>query len=268
MKTVYLILAYLFLVVPSAPALAECNDNSKYLFVSSETLKHSLGVNEALVRGKFDRCNVVVGGRKDVFRKTFDIGLQVRTRVIYQSLNDFEKDILSRKLQGVVDIVIYNPEPAFNATSQEEKESPVEYAIRFAKLARDNGLLSVAAPSCRLVKVRDARKRFELCSDAIYKKIAPYYDFIDVQAQSVQSDVKLYSWAVKYAANAIKSTCANTKVIAQISTVDAINGNSETMGKAAHAVRDYVDGYWVNVDNKSPDGKPDFMALIEGYDLR
>jgi hypothetical protein len=247
---------------------AACNDKGKYLFVSSETLKYSMSVNEGLIRAKFDRCNVVVGGRRDVLRKDFDIGLHVRTRFIYQNLGDFENDLNSGKLQGVVDIVIYNPEPGYINTTPDEKADPVSYAIRFAKLAKENGLLSAAAPSCRLVREKDVLRRFQLCAKQIYRKIAPYYDFIDIQAQSVQSNSVLYRQVVSLASDVIKSVSSETKVIAQLSTVDSIGGGADTMGEAAMAVRDMVDGYWINVDNKSLDGKTDFIELTNKYELK
>jgi len=261
------ILVLMLCVGAAFPSHATCNDNGKYLFVSSETLKYSIIANERLIKEKLDRCNVIVGGRRDVFRATFDIGLRVRTRFIYQSLGDFENDLNSRKLQGIIDVVIYNPEPGFINTTEEEKRDPVSYAIRFAKLAKENGLLSVAAPSCRLIKERDTLGRYQACSVLIYRKIAPYYDFIDVQAQSVQSDPNLYRQIVSHAANIIKSVSPKTKVIAQLSTVDSIGGNAASMGEAAIAVREWVDGYWINVDNKSPDGKTDFIELENGYEL-
>ena len=156
-----------------------------------------------------------MGAKRDVLRKSFDIGLDVMRRIIYKSISDFEQDLSKGVLHGAVDYVVYNPEPGFVETSSGEKAEPVRYAKTFALLSKENGLISVAAPSCRLIKERAALRRFELCTEKIYKEIAPYYDFIDIQAQSVQSNLSLNSQIVSHASKAIKSASPNTKVVAQ-----------------------------------------------------
>ncbi len=261
------IITFFFAFCLCESSFGACDDRGYYLFVSADALKVLMLSDERLLKSQFDRCNVIVGGRRNVLRKGFDIGLNVRRRMTYKSLHDFESDLYDGKLTGVVDAVVYNPEPAFLETPIEEKLNPVKYAIRFARLARENGLLSVAAPSCRLVKEKDALNRFRMCANDIFSSIAPYYDFIDIQAQSTQGDINLYERIIREVAKIIRSSDRKVKIIAQVSTVDAIGGSAETMGEAAMKTKDVVDGFWINIDNKSLDGKADFIEMIMKYNI-
>jgi len=209
--------------------------------------------NDSSVNKFFDTCRTVLGsGPGANLKKQFQNAKQSRAskRVIYRSFEKFKSDVDKKNIENDIGIVIYNPEPEFEDTPAKEKRSPVLYGRKFSELAKASGYVSMAAPSCRLAyKGKDVKKRFSICSSQLLAPMAKDFDFIDIQAQSVQFDPELYKSIVVGAASEIKKSNPNIKVVAQISTASSIKGDSAAMATSAHNVKDVVDGYWFNIEN-------------------
>ncbi|HEU5332653.1 MAG TPA: hypothetical protein VFU73_07820 [Actinocrinis sp.] len=136
-----------------------------------------------------------------------------------------------------------------------EQREPARYDQLAAQLAHQHHLLFIATPAINLVNVLTpiagsgaGGNRYQAFLDlGLAGQIARTADVIDVQSQSAEADINLFSSFVQAAAAQARKANPAVKVLAGIST--NASGDAATaaaMDQAAASVRKDVDGYWLN----------------------
>lgn len=258
-------IALTFLLLSSAQAREICQEPGLIWFVNLAAVQQIDSIDRNSMRDAFDNCRTVVGGGFNTYAAKNSPLLNASKRAIFRSFKEFERVVSRKELADDITYVIYNPEPAFGETPPEEKRDPVKYGLLFAKLAKKNNLIAVAAPSCRLAEAKgNLKAKFYPCIEQILVPLASKFDVIDLQVQGFQSDTALYKEVVTAATKSIKKSSPHVKVVAQVTTSDEHNGNIKSISEALYSVSGIVDGFWINIDS-TESGLQEGVTIIRDH---
>ena len=159
-------------------------------------------------------------------------------------------DLRPAEFAGGTAAVLYDDED-WSLTPRAQQEDPVKYEAEGYRLARERGIVFIAAPATDLVRVLDPDgsgsvvQRF-LSLDLIGRS-ARYADVVDIQAQGLEGSAQYASFVTAAAAQA-RSANPDVRVLAGLSTNPSGRAISSAVLIAdADSVRGVVDGYWLNI---------------------
>ena len=159
-------------------------------------------------------------------------------------------DLRSADFTRATAAVVYDDED-WSLTPKAQQQNPSRYESEGYRLARERGVVFIAAPAMDLVRVLDPdgsgsiAARF-LSLDLI-GQAARYADVVDIQAQGLEGGAQ-YASFVTAAAKQARSANPDVRVLAGLSTNPSGRAISSTvLTEDADAVRGVVDGYWLNI---------------------
>jgi hypothetical protein len=136
-----------------------------------------------------------------------------------------------------------------------EQRRPAHYYRLAWRLAQRRGLILIATPSPNLVRVdRPGHGRgFRAYLDSgLVGHIARHADIFEVQAQGFERSTRLYRAFVAAAADEARNANPHILVIAGLSTNPGGRGvPARQLYRDVSAARPYVDGFWLNVPQRS-----------------
>lgn len=180
----------------------------------------------------------------------------------------FEADLAAGTIPGTVRAVMYDPE-RWEQTPEAEQRDPVAAIEAFAAAARRAGYQVIVTPHPSLVTVPGAvcgLRAAETVIDAFLRcgitgSAARVADVVEVQAQYLETDPKVYAAVVGQAAEQARASNPNVLVIAGLSTRFA--ATSATLVDAWTSVRGVVDGHYLAVPEQiRPEVAAAFLAQI------
>jgi len=164
--------------------------------------------------------------------------------------------VTSGRLPAGTRAVLYDPE-AWASTPESEQRSVVPAAARAAALAHAHRLVFIVAPALDLTAVLPpggAGPRWQrFLALRLIAGLAATADMIDLQAQSLERDARVYARFVQAAAAQARGANPAVQVLAGLSTNPP--GPSVTAGQLVAAIaasRAAVDGYWLNIPQSGP----------------
>jgi hypothetical protein len=164
--------------------------------------------------------------------------------------------------------VMYDPE-GWSATPQAERRHPIEYARRFATLARAHGWTTIVTPAPNLASVPgsacragpDEQQDHAYIRCNVTGRIAYHADMVEAQAQHLEASSSAYRDFVARTAAQARDANPQVKVIAGLTT-----GRSFTpaqMFAAWSSVRNIVDGYYLSISgNERWQTARDFLRML------
>jgi hypothetical protein len=212
------------------------------LFFGADGIRAILEIDPGLANSALNSSRTfVAGGDKNLPAQ----GWKVRARQQYRSLADFQAD------RGPINepVIVYNPEP-WAETPENEQRDPISASRTFANLAHAKGKAVLIIPSCNLLRLANGPGGpTRACVDQLLVPIARVADYVDFEAQSLETNPQAYSDVVHYAVARMKAANPNVKVIVQLSTADRrrTNASTDTLLQCARSVADVVDGYFIFV---------------------
>ena len=125
-----------------------------------------------------------------------------------------------------------------------------------AGLVHSHGLLFLTAPAVNIISALGPNEHGPRYAAFIKLGIAAdaarYSDVFDIQAQGSEANVELYASFVKAAAEQARQANPKVIVLAGISTQPSGKSVGSTdILRAIAATRDVVDGYWLNIPQRS-----------------
>jgi len=166
------------------------------------------------------------------------------------------KDALdNNKLEPGVKAILYDSEN-WPMTPDDEKRDPDTAHQTAAQIVHSHNLIFIAAPAVDLARVLEPGTRGRAYEVYLRHNLAAIAarnaDVVDIQAQGSQNNQSTYTDFVQRAAAQAKSANPNVIVIAGISTNP--HGEATTSDRllgAVQATRSMVQGYWLNMPQKS-----------------
>lgn len=218
----------------------------RFWFISANGLQQLLDVDPGLAHTSLNSPNTFIAGDDTALRAK---GWMALSRRQYRSVVDLQAD--SAPIGEP--LVVYNPELE-NGASDSEKRDPVSAARAFASAIHARGKAVLLVPSCNLMKPVNGRgSPNRACVDRLLVPMAEVADYVDFEAQSMETKPERYSELVHYAVARMKAVNPNVRVIVQLSTADRphTDASNDTLLECARSVADVVDGYWIFVGRES-----------------
>lgn len=148
-----------------------------------------------------------------------------------------------------VRVVLYDPED-WQFTPPAQQRDPVRAIRQAAEIAQGEGARLIATPGVDLMRILDpGRPRYQAFLQAhIIGRAARYADAVEIQAQSAETNLSLFTSFVRRAAAQARAANPRVIVLAGISTnPSGRHVSAEQLAAAARSVQGIVDGYWLNV---------------------
>jgi len=171
--------------------------------------------------------------------------------VTFASAAALESAISAGKLPPGIFGVLYDPE-AWAFTPVAEQQNPVQAATAAAAVAHAHGLQFLVTPAIDLATVLDPNGtgpewRQFLDLDLV-GRLAKVADVIELQAQSLEQDTRVYTAFVQAAAAQASAARPGIDLLAGLSTnPPGLPIEANQLTAAVQATRSVVDGYWLNV---------------------
>lgn len=209
--------------------------------------------DDATVRGLLAGTRPFVVGRRDA---SFAVPVEWNA-VAVRSFTSFAALSIaceSGPLEPGIGALLYDCE-AWRFTPDEEQRDVGEFTQKAARLAHDRGLLLIAAPAVDLTRVLapgperryDAFLRLQIPAAS-----ARSADAFVIQAQGSLMRLPLFTKFVRDAARAARAANPRVLVFAGVSTnPSGQRVSAEDVARAIGATRALVDGYWMNVPQRS-----------------
>jgi hypothetical protein len=183
----------------------------------------------------------------------------------------FEDDLAADRIAPEVHAVMFDPE-GWEKTPPTERQDPVAFIHRFAKLARERGFFTIVTPHQGLVEVPGSphapgpgeSKEQAYVRSGITAEAARFADACETQAQRLQRDPPAYREFV--AETAVQARRANPEVVflSGLSTHPGYPATAEMLFAAWESVRDLVDGHYLSLSmrRRNPDVAARFLSLV------
>lgn len=271
------------LVVPFTGSQAACpsaldNKAGQYLWIFQGGQFDRLNEgSHALMRQMFNNCNtIVLAGQGHMTAATKELkktGWQGRFGALYRSYAEFEKDVSQRKIHPDISVVIYTPGTG-DKTPFEEQDKTGQFVRQFGSLARDRGFISVASPSCNLLKEKAAyfqnTSKVEIlrrCADSFLDIMAPAVDVINLQVYSQQQGRDSFAPIVESASHRVHKASPRTRFITQVIANEKHDVSAMEMLQDVKSVANSVDGFWVSMSAapQSVSKAGNFLSLLEDW---
>ena len=184
-------------------------------------------------------------------------GVPPLPRVVAEPVVDFasaaalESAVDAGKLPSGTFGVLYDPE-AWVFTPVAEQQNPVQAATAAAAVAHAHGIRLIVAPALDLTTVlapggTDPDWRQFLDLDLV-GRLAKVADVIELQAQSLEQDTRVYTAFVQAAAAQASAARPGIDLLAGLSTnPPGVAMEAQQLTAAIQATQSVVDGYWLNV---------------------
>lgn len=193
-----------------------------------------------------DRYSILVGGPHSRFP-----ALSAQRSQAFGSYQSLRSGV---KGSGSPRLVILDLEH-WAQTPLSEQRHPARYYRLAARLARRKGLLLVATPSANLVRpwpVRVVPAYTSYLKSGLVAQVAKSADIFEVQAQGFERNTALYKEFVSAAADQAHDANPRIVVIAGLSTNPGGRAiPAAQLYRDAVAARPYVDGFWLNIPERS-----------------
>ena len=178
-------------------------------------------------------------------------GVVAEPVVTFASAAALESAVKAGQLPSGTFGVLYDPE-AWVFTPAAEQQNPVQAATAAAAVAHAHGLRLIVAPALDLTTVLapgdtgpDWRQFLDL---DLVGRLAKVADVIELQAQSLEQDTRVYTAFVQAAAAQASAARPGIDLLAGLSTnPPGLPIEANQLTAAVQATRSVVDGYWLNV---------------------
>jgi hypothetical protein len=178
-------------------------------------------------------------------------GVVAEPVVTFASAAVLENAISAGQLPPGIFGVLYDPE-AWAFTPVAEQQNPVQAATAAAAVAHAHGIRLIVAPALDLTTVLapgdtgpDWRQFLEL---DLVGRLAKVADVVELQAQSLEQDTRVYAAFVRAAAAQASAARPGIDLLAGLSTnPPGVPIGAQQLMAAVWATRSVVDGYWLNV---------------------
>ena len=147
--------------------------------------------------------------------------------------------------------VLYDPE-AWAFTPVAEQQNPVRAATAAAAAAHAHGLQLIVAPAIDLATVLDSNGKGpewrQFLDLDLVGRLAKVADVVELQAQSLEQDTRVYTAFVHSAAAQAGAARPGIDLLAGLSTnPPGVAVDAKELTADIRATRPVADGYWVNV---------------------
>jgi len=178
-------------------------------------------------------------------------GVVAEPVVTFASAAALKRAIRARQLPSGIFGVLYDPE-AWPFTPTAEQQNPVQAATSAAAMAHAHGIRLIVAPALDLTTVLatgatgpDWRQFLDL---DLVGRLAKVADVVELQAQSLEQDTRVYIAFVQAAAAQASAARPGIDLLAGLSTnPPGVPIEAQQLTAAIQATRSVVDGYWLNV---------------------
>jgi hypothetical protein len=250
--------------VQSAPQISQRSFN-RYWFLTPSAF-YQLHVMDPSLDTMFSGPNAYMRADHPAIRKFWHGKIFAE----YKEYAAFFRDVRQGLVDPAASVAMYDPE-RWKATSVIETRDPVTYARMFAVLAHQHGWLAMMTPSCRLLTRMPGWRGgsvfdvFDACGAGIEAAIAPYADILDLQAQSMETDTATYVRHILDWTTQARAANPRIKILAQLSTSPTHRASPDDLLRAARAVDQHVDGYWIDIASRQPASVADAVTFFRGF---
>jgi len=176
--------------------------------------------------------------------------------VTFSAAGTLASAVTRRQLPAGTRAVLYDPE-AWAFTPAADQRDPAGAAARAARVARARHLKIIIAPALNLTTVLrpgGARPRWRQFLDLrLPAEFARHADILEIQAQSLERDTRVYADFVTAAAEQARAANPRVIVLAGLSTnPPGAPVDSQQLVAAIQATRRSVNGYWLNIPGPGP----------------
>ncbi len=192
----------------------------------------------------------------------------------WASCAEFEQDLMAGRIEPEVRAVMYDPE-GWDKTPLAERQDPVTFIHRFARLARERGSFTIVTPHPGLVEVPggaysrgpEETKEQAYVRSGLAAEAARYADACETQAQRLQRDPPAYREFVTQTAAQARRANPTVVMLAGLSTHPGYPATAEMLHAAWESVRDIVDGHYLSLGFRrrwGPEIAARFLRLASG----
>lgn len=178
-----------------------------------------------------------------------------RQTAAYTSYQAISNALASGTLPGTYKAVLYDNE-SWSLTPLAEQQDPGTYERLAANLLHAHGLRFIATPSADMVKASGTLVDDNVYATYISRNVAgtaaKYADVIAIQGQGSELDIPLYASFITQATQQARQANPHVVVLAGLSTSpNGVQVSPQQLTDAYTAVKDVVDGYWVQIPGQS-----------------
>jgi hypothetical protein len=175
--------------------------------------------------------------------------------VTFTAVGDLTPTVASSWLPAGTRALLYDPE-AWSFTPAAEQHDLASAVSRAKAAAHGHGLALIVAPGLNLVtRHRGGRgpRWWRFLDMNLIGAAARHADVIELQAQSLERDARVYEQFVRQAAAQARAANPHVRVLAGLSTnPPGPPVISEQLVAAIKATEQLVGGYWLNIPGKGP----------------
>lgn len=143
--------------------------------------------------------------------------------ILYTAYSSFSLAVRNGTIAPAVKAVIYDNEPQWDLTPENEKQDPDGYTQMFASLAHQHGYRFISAPGGKVVDANGPGTYFTAG--------ARYADTLDIQIQRTQTDPSAYRAKLQQALAVAKQISPNVETIAETtSNIAYVSSPDEVAG--------------------------------------
>jgi hypothetical protein len=183
----------------------------------------------------------------------------------------FADDLVSGRIPSDVRLVMYDPE-RWSATPRKERCDPKAAMHAFATLAHRHGYLVMITPHPNLTSVSraacaaqpDESEGHSFIRCGLEAAAAREADIVEVQAQSLETDVAAYRRLVAAASAQARSANPGVLVVSGLST--SFTNDPSVLFRAWRSVLGIVDGHYLNVPHGvRPEVAVEFLRMAAAH---